>query len=146
MHVLGKQPHHTYPSGRLEAFIVDNPHRHQALVSLKSFPNPSQNKIVRKVASAIHNEIDEINTFYKDEVQTLGGWEPIRFMMVTEWKKALSEFIDPDAVKSGGIIGLRPEINEMIKSIFPNIEYHVKIYPRRSAYRRSSTPTGVKKR
>jgi hypothetical protein len=136
VHVLNKQPSQAYSSGGLEAFIVDNPYRQQALAFLKSLPNPSQNKIIRKVASAIHNEIDEINIFYKDEVQTLGGWELIRSMMVIEWKKALSEFIDPDAVKSGGIIGLRPEMSKMIKSIFPNIEYHGKFYPRRSAYRR----------
>lgn len=126
---MGKQPSHAYPSGGLEAFIIDNPYRQQALVFLKSFPNPSQIIIVRKVASTIHNEIDEINTFYKYEVQTLGGWDQIRFKMVIEWKKALSEFIDPDAVKSGGIIGLRPEMNQMIKSIFPNIKYYGKPTP-----------------
>lgn len=119
---MGKQADPAYPYGGLEAFIKENPYRHQTLTYLRSFSNPSPTLIIMKVSGAIYSEINEINTFYTNEVNTLGGWDLVRFELAFEWKKALSDFIDLEAIKIGEIQKLGPEIVQMIKSIFPNLE------------------------
>ena len=108
----------------LESFIEDNHHRHDII---KLFTDPYYAKteliIVRKVCNAIQDELSTINQLYRTEMLAMGT-PSVEKKLVAKWKHLLDQYVDLNTVKRGELQGLRPDVLEMLRAIFPNVKHY----------------------
>ncbi len=109
---------------RLEDYLSDNPHRDWVLKYLaESLWYPGDLSLVRKVTSAVWEELSSIGSLYHAEVER-EGWGDIENRLVFYWRQGLSRYKDPDEVVWGEISGLNPQVLRVIKGIFPHVIHY----------------------
>ncbi|MDD1776079.1 MAG: hypothetical protein LUP94_01840 [Candidatus Methanomethylicus sp.] len=111
----------------LNQFIDGNPARQYVLDFLRdSMWSSGDLPLVRKVTSAMWDELQIINTTYKTEAEAL-GWDSVKLRLINAWKRDISRFRDINSVLNGELMGLSPDVTQMVQSVFPSIKHYGKL-------------------
>ncbi|MCX8202860.1 MAG: CAP domain-containing protein [Nitrososphaeria archaeon] len=107
----------------LEDYLSYNPHRDWVLKYLAdSLWYPGDLSLVRKVASAVYEELSSIGSLYRAEVER-DGWEWVERRLISYWRRDLSKYKNPDEVARGEINGLNNQVLRIVKGIFPYVSH-----------------------
>lgn len=107
----------------LEDYLSYNPHRDWVLKYLAgSLWYPGDLSLVRKVASAVYEELSSIGSLYRAEVER-DGWESVEERLISYWRRDLSKHKNPDEVVWGELNGLNPQVFRIVKGIFPFVSH-----------------------
>ncbi|MEN3053753.1 MAG: CAP domain-containing protein [Candidatus Methanosuratincola petrocarbonis] len=110
----------------LEDYLSYNPHRDWVLKYLaESLWYPGDLSLVRKVTSAVWEELSSIGSLYRTEVER-EGWESIEQRLISYWRRDLSRYKNPDEVAWGELNGLNPQVLRIVKGIFPSVSHYSK--------------------
>jgi len=108
----------------LEGYIEDDAHRHDVI---ELFTDPfyarSDLIIVRKVGSAIQDELSVINQLYRMEMLAI-GMPTIERRLVEQWRSLLSPYVVLESVKRGELQGMNSNVIEMLQTIFPSVKHY----------------------
>lgn len=108
----------------LEDYLSSNPHRDWVLRYLAgSLWYPGDLSLVRKVASAVYEEISSVGSLYRSEVER-DGWESVEDRLISYWRRDLSKHKNPDEVVWGELTGLNPRVHRILKGIFPYVAHY----------------------
>ncbi len=86
---------------------------------------PGDLSLVRKVTSAVWEEISSIGSLYRGEVER-DGWGSVEDRLISCWRKDLSRYKNPDEVVWGELNGLNPRVLRIVKGIFPSVSHYSK--------------------
>lgn len=110
----------------LEDYLSYNPHRDWVLKYLaESLWYPGDLSLVRKVTSAVWEELSSIASLYSSEVER-EGWESVEQRLISCWRRDLSRYKNPDEVVWGELNGLNPQVLRIVKGIFPSVSHYGK--------------------
>lgn len=110
----------------LEDYISGNPHRDWVLKYLaESLWYPGDLSLVRKVTSAVWEELSSIASLYRSELER-EGWESVESRLISCWRRDLSKYKNPDEVLWGELTGLNPQVFRIVKGIFPSVSHYSK--------------------
>jgi len=108
----------------IDDYIADNPHRQRVTEYLKSTSwFAGDLTLVRKVAIAVGDELQEIRANYPDALSEQGESE-IEQMLIERWRLDLTPLRDPSQITQGELGGLPPEVLRIIKCIFPSVSQY----------------------
>ncbi|MDH7555421.1 MAG: CAP domain-containing protein [Candidatus Methanosuratincola sp.] len=110
----------------LEDYLSSNPHRDWVLKYLaESLWYPGDLSLVRKVTSAVWEELSSVGSLYRADVER-EGWESVEQRLISCWRRDLLRYKNPDEVVWGELNGLNPQVLRIVKGIFPSVSHYGK--------------------
>lgn len=110
----------------LEDYLSNNPHREWVLKYLaESLWYPGDLSLVRKVTSAVWEELSSIGSLYREDVER-EGWDSVEQRLISHWRRDLSRYKNPDEVAWGELNGINPQVLRIVKGIFPSVSHYSK--------------------
>ncbi len=107
----------------LDDYINSNPNRQRVLDFIRETSwYTGDLSLVRKVAIAVGDELQEMRAKYPDEVA--GQEVAIEERLIERWRADLAPLRDPSKVVQGELQGLQPEVLRVMRGVFPSASHY----------------------